>query len=532
MMKNRIDSMNRREFDRRLCTLLAGSVAASAVSPSLIGPACAVAQQRSNIIFISSDNQCFKDMGYTGQSIVQTPNMDRIASEGVIFTNAYCGSPVCTPARACMMTGMFPSQVGSYCNATPWNGDHPTWAFRLKQAGYYCRSIGKLDLHNAYDTGFEEFESKHGHVDNPDITALFRRPLCYRVGERINVNGGPRDTRHRDASWTDMAVRFITKDAPHLKQPWVLNVGLHQPHVAFFERLGFLALETYYEQYPLDEIPMPVIPPGHLESQHLVFQELRRFKRLEASLAEDRIRRARAGYYGMITELDEYVGRIWTALQQSEQLENTLFIFTSDNGMSMGEHGLFYHNSLYEESVHVPLFIMGAGIPKGRVIHAPVSHMDLSATMLEAAGIQQPPELRGNSLLPVIHRQVDEQNRFVYSENHSEGNCTGSFMIRKGPWKYIHCTWYDDLLFNLEDDQGEFRNLIQEPNTQNILKELKDLLNAQVHPEKITRKAFQTQEKILRDLALRHTEDELYQLFEFRLGPGQARALAAKCKGR
>jgi choline-sulfatase len=525
-------SISRREFDKQVCTLLSGSILPSAVTSPLTGSVVSKTDTRPNIVFISSDNHCFRDMGYTGQSIVRTPNMDRIASEGVVFFNAYCGSPVCTPARACMMTGMFPSDTGSYCNATPWNGGHPTWAFRLKQAGYYCRSIGKLDLHHAFDTGFEEFESKHGHVDNPDITALFRRPLCYRVGERINVNGGPRENRHQDASWTDMAVRFLTQEAPLLEKPWVLNVGLHQPHVAFFERLGFLALDRYYAGYPLDDIPMPVIPSGHLENQHPVFQELRRFKRLEAPIAEERIRRARAGYYGMITELDEYVGRIWSALQQSGQLENTLFIFTSDNGMSMGEHGLFYHNSLYEESVHVPLFIAGAGIQKHSVIHTPVSHMDVAAAVLETAGIQKPAELRGNSLFPLVNGKAETHNRFVYSENHSEGNCTGSFMIRKGPWKYIHCTWYDDLLFNLEDDPGEFRNLVQEPDVQLILQELQSLLYTQVQPEEITVNAFQAQEKILQALSDRHTEDELYQLFEFRLGPGQARALAAKCKGR
>ena len=521
--------LSRREFGK-LMTINAATLAASTSVGQV--PTALGAARRPNIVFVCSDNQSFRDTGFAGHPRIKTPNLDLIASQGAVFTNAYCGSPVCAPGRTSMMTGMYSSDSNSFCNATPWDGSHAVWADYLTKAGYYARSIGKLDLNGNFDTGFEEFESKHGHVEKPDITALFRRPLGYRIGERPNVNGGPRETQHEDGKWTAMATKFIREESKTPGKPWVLYVGLHQPHVAYFERLGFLALKKYWDMYPPDSIRLPGVSPEDLENQHLVFQELRRFKRLATPLAEDKMRRALAGYYGMISELDEYVGQIWDTLKQTNQLDNTVFVFTSDNGMSMGEHGLFFHNSLYEEAIHVPMLIAGAGIPRGVTIDRPVGHVDMISTLLDLAGARRPSKLRGHSLVPLMNGNKKASPEFVYSENHSEGNCTGSFMIRKGRWKYVHFTWYDDLLFDLSKDPGELNNLADDPTLRDVKKELKGLLDSQVDTEALTLKALKRQEQILNGLTDRMSEDELYQMFEFRLGPGQARALAAKCKGR
>jgi arylsulfatase A-like enzyme len=121
---------------------------------------------------------------------------------------------------------------------------------------------------------------------------------------------------------------------------------------------------------------------------------------------------------------------------------------------------------------------------------------------------------------------------FAYSESHSEGNCTGSFMIREGDWKYIHFTWYDDLLLNVSEDPGEFKNLIDEPAAAKIRDELRDILHRQVNPEEITLRAFDAQERVLQSIADRLTEDELFEVFKGRLGHGLARVMAAKCKRR
>jgi arylsulfatase A-like enzyme len=131
------------------------------------------------------------------------------------------------------MTGVYPSDVDSYCNSTVWDGSEPTWATRLTDAGYYCWATGKLDLNSDFSSGFQEVETRNGHYDNPDITSLFRNPLCYRMDERPDVDGRSRDNFHHDATLTDHAVDFLANESAGLGQPWLVWVGMSQPHPRF-----------------------------------------------------------------------------------------------------------------------------------------------------------------------------------------------------------------------------------------------------------------------------------------------------------
>ncbi len=514
--------VSRRNFTK----MMAGGIISSAAVTSTIAPKNAqAAKKKPNIVFICSDQHSYKVNGFMGHPIVRTPNLDRIAKEGVVFDNAYSGHPVCTPGRASMMTGMFAHDSNSFCNSTVWDGSQPLWSNYLKGEGYYCRAIGKLDLSDEHDTGFEEIETSHGHQYKPDITSLFRRPVAYRVNERPNVDGKPRNKAHKDAQKTQLGLDFLQKEAKDKKQPWALYVGLTQPHPAF------VALKKYYDMYPTYSMDMPNIPPGFLEEQHLVYQELQRFKRIATPISEERIRKARAAYYGMVSELDEYVGKIYNELKQSGELENTLFIYTSDHGESLGEHGLWFKNNLYDMAARVPLVMAGAGLPKGKRVNAPVAHVDVAASMLDLAGSDGVEKLRGHSLIPMVFDQKGDHPGYAFSECHSEGNATGSYMIRKGDWKYIHFTWYDDMLFNMKDDPGEFNNLIDDPAAQDVRKELEGILNSLVDADAVTLKAFKAQEEKLNSIAKDKSVTDLFELFKGRLGDGLAMALAMKTKG-
>lgn len=482
-------------------------------------------KKRPNIVFICSDQHSYKYTGFAGHHIVKTPNLDRIASQGVVFSDTYTGNPVCVPGRTSMMTGMFASDSNSFCNSTVWDGSHHVWGTYLTDVGYYCRASGKMDLNTDFDTGFDEIKTSHGHRTNPDTTSLFRRPVAYRVDERPAVNGGTRNKRHGDYSVTQLGLKFLKEEMPEIKKPWALYLGLTEPHP------NFIALEEYYNLYPEYNMDMPNIPPDHLEDLHLMFQELRHFKRIATPFPEDRIRKARAGYYGMISELDEYIGIIWDELERSGELKNTLFIYTSDHGECLGEHGLWLKNNLYDVAARVPLVMAGAGLPQNVKINTPVAHVDVVATLLDLAGSNAYNKLRGHSLLPILQGKSEGKPEFAFSESHSEGNCTGSFMIRKGDWKYIHFTWYDDLLFNVAQDPGEFNNLIDKPETAAIQAEMKDILFSLVDPEEVTLRAFKAQEKVLSGFTENMTEDQLFNLLKGRLGSGQARALAKKYKG-
>ncbi|UCE08379.1 MAG: DUF4976 domain-containing protein, partial [bacterium] len=174
----------------------------------------------------------------------------------------------------------------------------------------------------------------------------------------------------------------------------------------------------------------------------------------------------------------------------------------------------------------------GPGLPRGVKIDTPVGHVDLVATMLEWAGVKKPLELRGHSLIPLLNRKSADHPKFAFCETHSEGNCTGSFMIRKGDWKYIHFTWYNDLLFNVKQDPFEFNNRINDPKTKDIQIELTEILNNLLDTEEVTIRAFKTQDAMLQDWANRMSENELFKAFESRLGKGQARSMAKMVKDR
>ncbi|MBN2413750.1 sulfatase-like hydrolase/transferase [candidate division KSB1 bacterium] len=516
-------SLNRREFNKNL---LKGIGAVTAVSASMTGSktAAAKSRKRPNIVFICSDQHAYKYAGFMGHDLVKTPNLDRIARNGVVFTNNYSGNPVCVPGRSAMMTGMYASDCHSYCNSTVWDGSHPTWSKRLQDAGYYCRAAGKLDLNEDFDMGFVHVETSNGHYSNPDITSLFRRPCVYRINERDQINGGSRDSRHKDESTARNAVNFIRNETKELKKPWVCYTGFLQPHP------GFTALKKYYDMYYPNRVDTPNVPPDYLENLHIVYQELRNFKRIATPIADEKMRKARAGYYGMITELDEYVGQIWDALAASGQLENTIFIYTSDHGEALGEHGMWLKNNLFDVAARVPLVIAGAGIPKGVTVDTPVGHVDLVAAILEWAGADKPDNLRGRSLAPLMFNKPEQGPQFAFSETHSEGNCTGSFMVRKGDWKYIYFSFYDDLLFNVREDPYELNNLANAPEAQEIKKELYGILTSLLDPDKVTLEAFEVQGRKLKEIADPRTEDELTEYLTSRLGEGQARLVAKKIK--
>ena len=521
-----MSKMTRREFGKKFMQGITGVAVASSLSSAAAKSGASQVSNQPNIVFICSDQHAYKYTGYMGHDYVKTPHLDSIAKQGVTFTDNYSGAPVCVPGRSCMMTGTYASDNHSYGNSTVWDGTHLTWSALMRDAGYHTWATGKMDMNDEHDLGFVEGEVGNGHQRNPDITELFRRPVAYRTGERPNVDGRPRDDRHQDAERTQQTVDFIRNRSQQLNKPWAAYVGLTQPHPSF------VALRKYYDYYYPAKVDMPNIPPGHLEDLHLAFQELRHFKRIATPIPEERIRRARAGYYGMITELDEYIGQLWRAVEDTGQLENTIFIYTSDHGESLGEHGLWYKNNLYDVGIRVPLVMAGGGLPAGKVINRPVSHVDLIRTLLEWSGAGTHPDLRGTSLSPLIAGESDAGPPFVYAENHSEGNTTGSFMIRKGDWKYLHFTWYDDLLFNLSDDPGEFENRIDDPDAASIRDGLRSILHSQVDPEAVTRSAFQAEEQMLREMADSMTEDELFETFRGRLGEGLARSLAARAKGR
>ncbi|MBS1825005.1 MAG: sulfatase-like hydrolase/transferase [Acidobacteria bacterium] len=487
---------------------------------SALSAAAAAAQQgakRPNILFICSDQHAGAYVGANGHPIVRTPNLDRLAARGANFRQAYCGSPVCAPGRAAMMTGQFASDVGSFCNSTPFDGRALTWGNRLTKAGYRCWATGKMDLWQGKDFGFREEKTSHGHSTDPDITSLFRMPVCFRAGERANANGSFADRVAPDKDKADRALRFLREESKRGAAPWCMYVGFTKPHPKFH------AHAKYQEMYPPEKMPLPQWPANYLESRHAAFQMLANFKNIQNPVPRERVQRARAAYFGLITELDGLIGEVMDELDRSGQAENTLVIYTSDHGEMLGEHGLWLKNVLLDGAARVPLIMAGPGVGKGKTVETPVSHADMVATMLEAGGAERTRELRGHSLLNGSHPG------YAYAESHSEGNATGSFLIRKEHWKYLYFTGDEPLLFDLKNDPGEFRNLAKDKQHEGVRKELHGLLTSLVNPDAVTAAGFARQREVRDRLVREQSREEFYGELVGRLGPIQARLLTEEC---
>ena len=513
-------SISRRKFGK---TVLSGMIASGA--PAITSSSKASILKRPNIVFICSDQHSGPMMmGGPGNVVpVRTPNLKRLASMGVHFKNTYCVDPVCTPSRASLMTGRFASDVDSYCNSTPFDGRVPTWGNYLEQAGYFCWATGKMDLTPKADLGFKQVHTSHGHFEHPDITSLFRRPMCYRVDERRQIDGKVEERGKHDQGVLAAGLEFLRTEAKSVGKPWVAYLGFTTPHPPFG------APQKCWDLYPPDQVRLPNVPPGYLEKLPLEFQVLRNFKMISTSVPVERVRRARSAYYGMVTELDGMIGELLDELEKAGQLENTLVVYTSDHGEMLGEHGLWLKNNLLEGAARVPLVMAGAGLPRGLSIETPVSHVDLVATLLDFAGVSRPDGLRGHSLLPITQGVQALHHEFVYAESNSEGNCAGSFMIRKGDWKYIYFSWYGDkLLFNLKDDPGEMNNLADYPAHASTVQILHGLLTSLVDPDAVTEAAFRNQHQVLKALVKEKTPEEFFRTLRGRLGRGQATALTRK----
>jgi choline-sulfatase len=511
-------NLTRRDFTK---TLAAAGIT-SAVAPELsFGQSSSSTAKRPNILFIISDQHSGRMlMGGPGKHVpVCTPNMERLAAKGVYFSNAYCGSPLCAPGRAALMTGMFASDVDAYGNTLVIQKDVPTWGNLLRDAGYTTWSTGKFDLAAGKDNGFENSggSGPNGHSVHPDITELFRRPMCYRIDERELVDGVVDEEAHAaDKAKIEKGLAFVEKQAGAGK-PWTAYIGVTIPHPPY------RASKKYMDLYPPKDVPLPNIPSGHLDDLHPVFQTLRDFSRLSTPFPEDRVRRARSAYYAMITELDAYLGTVLDTLEEHGTLKDTVIIYTSDHGEMLGEHGLWLKRALYENAVRVPIIMAGPGLPAGKVIDTPVSSVDLTATLLDLGGVPSQPGMRGQSLLPLIAGDKSAAPSHVYAECHTEGNATGSFMIRKGDWKYLYFSFFGaNLLFNLREDPGELNNLAGRPETAAIEKEMHETLTSLVDPDAITLRAFEKQDEFLEKIVKSHDANAFYQLIAGRLGQGQA----------
>jgi len=398
-----------------------------------------------------SDEHSYQAMGCAGHPIVKTPILDRLAQEGTLFSNCYTPSPLCTPARASFFTGRYVNELGTWDNATPYDGKINGISQHLHAHGECLTSFGKLDLHpeGIYE-GLDATMSvprEHAQVES-----------CFR-GESVDMGlekrfelMGYRDGECFDDKVRDKALTWLESQRGGRK-PWVLYVGFMDPHFPFF------AGKDRWEQYEPLVADIPDTAKGPFTGLNEPLRQLRNHFRGDHA-GESVTRKAHIGYYALTTRLDENVGAIWDKLRELDMEEDTLIIYTSDHGEQLGHHGLWWKCCMYEESAHVPLIMKGPGVMKGAVVDTPVNLVDIFPTICEARGLATPTNVAGSSLLPLARGEADPARPdFAFSEYHAHGVPSGMYMIRWRQWKLVYYVGYAPQLFNLEEDPEERNDL-------------------------------------------------------------------------
>ena len=428
-----------------------------------------------NILFIMSDEHAPMYSGTYGHPLIKTPHMDRLAADGVTFDNAYCNSPLCMPSRMSFMTGRYIHHIGAWDNATPLPSDTVTWAHLLRGVGYDAVLSGKqhfegLDQLHGFRAQLARdlhAENDHGVIDWENGTPAAARPWA------SLEEAGPGTTTEIkvDDLAEEQALAYL-RDPTRKDQPWALNVSFIAPH------FPLVVPQRFWDMYPLDEIDLPEIPEGHLENQHPVFKRMRSMFGC-VDFPEELVRRGRAGYYGLITYLDEKIGRLIETLEETGQLDNTVIVHTSDHGEMNGEHGMWRKSNFYEASARVPLQIVWPGhLPAGHRVDEVVSLVDLIATVVEITGAAPITPLDGDSLLPLMRGEAEDWKDEAFSEYLAHGVARPVAMLRRGRYKLIYSLGDAPQLYDVQTDPNEFNDLAGDTAYQSIVEDLQaDLLS-------------------------------------------------------
>ena len=432
-----------------------------------------------NLLFILTDDQGYWAMGCAGNSEIRTPNLDRLAATGSRFENFFCASPVCSPARASILTGRIPSQhgvqdflragnsniYGADDRAIEYLAGQTAYVDILSERGYTCGLSGKWHLgYSEKPQKSFEFWDVHASGAGP-----YYDPPMIRDGKAYQTSDYVSDLI------TDNALEFLEAQKG-TDQPFCLNVHYTAPHAPWGrEHHPPELFEDYYQNCPFESTPDEPMHPQQLSktgsSGSLGFTEEERKETL-------------SGYFAAMTAMDANVGRLLDWLEANGLRENTLIAFTSDNGMNMGHHGIYgkgngtFPPNMFDTSVKVPmLFSHPTRVPEGKVISSLHSHYDIMPTLLDYLNIENPDAdaLPGRSFSALLEgRALSGDDRVVVFDEYGPTR-----MIRTEEWKYVHRYPYGPHeLYDLVNDPDERQNLIAEQKHQPIRESLQADLDA------------------------------------------------------
>ena len=436
-----------------------------------------------NLLFITTDQQRWDSLPCYGLDFIRTPNLDRLAREGVVFERAYTPAPLCVPMRAALMSGQWPSTTGVLGNGHWLDSSVPVWPHLFSAAGLWTGAIGKMHFH-PWDAhyGFQERISAEDkrHTYLPDDYSKFLRahdlaPLhpTAKPGyfEWLQASVTPWPKRfHADAFVGDQGADWLAQHAGRRFAAWVSFPGPHDPYDPPEEMASL-----YYDA----PIPEPVGGGDELRTKPRVQRGRARnslrnvmYQIDPSSATPELYRRWRAHYYANITLIDEGIGKMLAALEHAGALDRTLIVFTSDHGDALGDHGLAYKSFFYDCMARVPLIVRGPGVARGARCAALVSTLDLVPLFYHAGGVEPPATLQGIDLTPLLTDPAQSLRDCVVSEN------LNALMVRDERYKYVQYRDGDGELYDLESDPQELTNLIADRAHMGEVSRLRGLLVA------------------------------------------------------
>ena len=446
------------------------------------------AEKKLNVLFIAVDDMN-NDLGCYGHPLVKSPNIDRLAKEGVKFDRAYCQFPLCSPSRSSLMTGLRPDTTRVFDLKYHFRQGLPD-AVTLSQLfgknGYYAARVGKIYHYgNPGQIGtsglddpasWQEFYNPAGR----DKTALEADVIRY-TGKKNGQLGAAmaflndkegKDEEHTDGKVATQAIELLEK---HKDAPFFLAVGFYKPHCPW------IAPGAYFKRYAMDEITLPEIAPGFKDG--VPAPALASTKPWpNFGVTTDQARESKLAYYAAISFVDAQIGRVLGALDRLGLRENTLVVFWSDHGYHLGEHGLWFKQSCFEESARVPLIIVPPGKKyAGQVCARTVELLDLYPTIADLAGIEPPKNLAGASLRPLLENPTAEWTRPAFTQV-QRADFPGH-SVRTGRWRYTEWAFGEKggELYDHEADPLELQNLAADPRHRATVAEMKALLKT-IHP--------------------------------------------------
>ncbi|WP_297089350.1 sulfatase-like hydrolase/transferase [uncultured Draconibacterium sp.] len=474
--------------------------------------ACKVANKENtkqpNILFLFTDDQRYGTIGEMQHDPVQTPNIDRLVKSGVTFTNSYIlGAPhgaVCSPSRAMLMTGRhyFNLPANVYAQWTVpaserGKCDFITFPEHFKNNGYQTFATGKQ--HNGtpwLERGFDHCKS----VYLGGMTKHFG--TLVKDFEPASGWSEPYSDKEKFSSevFADAAIDFIQHSTG--EKPFLMYVAFTAPHDPR------TAPEAFHKMYPAEEMELPAnFKPGHpfpIADMHIRDEKLAAFPR-----TADEIKKHISDYYAMITATDVQIGRILDELEKSGKAENTIIVFSGDNGLAVGQHGLLGKQNLYEHSIKVPLIFCGPGIPEDQKREALVYLHDVFPTLCALTNLEIPESIQTKDISPVIHNEkekVHDALQFAYNawpgdvKREKEGQPSdrgANRAVRKGEWKLIISSKEGietQQLFNLKDDPWELNNLVNEKAytaiKEELIAELRELISETGDPANLDKDEF------------------------------------------